>query len=848
MNNINKNIKENENKLKKELIKEYNKINENNKKNKKENIKLERENRIEPLIWVRPNQKSFPEWINQTFSKYRLNEKNTEITSPEFKPFKYQEFLRDYLQENSPYRGVLLFHGLGSGKTCTAITIAENLKNERDIIVMLPASLKNNFIEQGLLYCGDIEYKKDIKLLERKYDFVSYNASNSLDQLKRIGTLDSKVIIIEEAHNFISKLKSGIEGGSVQGLEIYKMLMNAKDLKIIALTGTPIINDPFELAVLFNILRGYIEVTNFRIDNINDNSKIKEFQNSLKTMEYIDYSNVNISNYSIECHIMINHYHEDYDNIIDKIIELASQNNIVISYLNLQKYTLFHTENDGEKFYDDFVQINERLGDKIKNEEIFKRRIMGLVSYYVAQKKDYPETIMHDNVKVLMSDYQRDIYNIIREKEKKTEKGSTTSGKKKKRLSSSVQSMFRVYSRQACNFVFPEEIPRPYKNPKFHISLKKTKNEEQNDIDLDLKTFNEELEDEKISLEYKERQQKALEELEENSNIYLSKEGLDKYGPKMKAIIENIEKSEGPVFVYSDFRNMEGIELLRLVLNENGYSYYNENSENPKYAIYSGGESYEEKKDIIEKFNDISNAHGEKIKIILSTRAGVEGLDLKYIRQVHIMEPYWNNNRIKQAIGRAVRRGSHADLPPKERKVDVYKYIAILDESNSKNKKGEQLSTDEYINKIASNKQKLIDDLMVILKEASIDCILNKLVIEEDYNCLSFGKNANGLSYMPKVSKDIIESNYKLNTKKVQKKVITGLLDNKTKKIYLINKSKKIVYLYSDKKEKPVKINKKDMIQIGINENNMEIYDLNSIKKKNPIILGKLNIETSKLM
>ena len=72
--------------------------------------------------------------------------------------------------------------------------------------------------------------------------------------MQKVGSLDSKVIIIEEAHNFISKLKSGIEGGSSQGLEIYNMLMKARDLKIIALTGTPIINDPFELAVLFNVL------------------------------------------------------------------------------------------------------------------------------------------------------------------------------------------------------------------------------------------------------------------------------------------------------------------------------------------------------------------------------------------------------------------------------------------------------------------------------------------------------------------------------------------------------------------------------------------------------------------
>lgn len=622
------------------------------------------------------------------------------------------------------------------------------------------------------------------------------------------------------------------------------MLMNAKDLKIIALTGTPIINDPFELAILFNVLRGFIEVVYFRINDVRDDVDWKTYKEQLKNIDYIDFVNINKVNRSIEFHISIKSYNPDFQDVLNQIIDVSAVNNMEVQLLNIQNFTLFPTENDGEQFYDNFVQISEKYGDKIKNEELFKYRILGLVSYYVAQKKDYPETIVHDSVRVTMSDYQKGIYEIIREKEKKTEKGSSSGRSKKKKLSSNVQSMFRVYSRQACNFVFPEEIPRPYRNPNFHISLKKSKNKNNN---VDLKTLNEELNEDKISVEYKERQEKALNELKDNASTYLSMDGLTTYGPKMKAILENIELSEGPVFIYSDFRNMEGIEIFKMILEENGYDLYTNKSNKPKYAIYSGGETYEEKKSIIKQFNNINNAHGEKIKMILSTRAGVEGLDLKYIRQVHIMEPYWNNNRIKQAIGRAVRRGSHADLPSKERKVDVFKYLAVLDERNTKNKKGEELSTDEYINKIASNKQRLIDDLKVLLKESSVDCMLNKLVIDEDYTCVSFGKNATGFSYTPKISRNIINSDFKLNTKKVKKEVITGLLDKVTNKVYLVDKTKKIIYLYHDKKQKPVEINKKNIKQIGIDLNNNQIYDLNSIKKKNPIVLGKLNSKNSKM-
>ena len=62
--------------------------------------------------------------------------------------------------------------------------------------------------------------------------------------------------------------------------------------------------------------------------------------------------------------------------------------------------------------------------------------------------------------------------------------------------------------------------------------------------------------------------------------------------------------------------------------------------------------------------------------------AGSEGLDLKNIRQIHIMEPYWNEVRVKQVIGRGVRNNSHKDLPPKDRNVTVFRYFSVLSETN----------------------------------------------------------------------------------------------------------------------------------------------------------------------
>ena len=135
--------------------------------------------------------------------------------------FPHQKFIVDYFTKNSPYRGILIYHGLGSGKTCTAVALAEMLSqkrpSERDIVCMLPASLKDNYMKD-LLKCGNNVYRQinyhkmniqnvietcgdgkeylegilhNLEYLlsefkNQKYHFISYNASNIGDQLKRI--------------------------------------------------------------------------------------------------------------------------------------------------------------------------------------------------------------------------------------------------------------------------------------------------------------------------------------------------------------------------------------------------------------------------------------------------------------------------------------------------------------------------------------------------------------------------------------------------------------------------------------------------------------------------------------
>lgn len=115
------------------------------------------------------NREIFINFINSLFEPYRReiqeNEENISCdnigkTNTSFSLLTHQKIVRDYMNLYTPYRGLLLYHGLGSGKTCTSIAIAEGMKDAKRIIIMTPASLRRNYMEE-LKKCGDLLYKKN---------------------------------------------------------------------------------------------------------------------------------------------------------------------------------------------------------------------------------------------------------------------------------------------------------------------------------------------------------------------------------------------------------------------------------------------------------------------------------------------------------------------------------------------------------------------------------------------------------------------------------------------------------------------------------------------------------------
>ena len=112
------------------------------------------------------------------------------------------------------------------------------------------------------------------------------------------------------------------------------------------------------------------------------------------------------------------------------------------------------------------------------------------------------------------------------------------------------------------------------------------------------------------------------------------------------------------------------------------------------------------------------NIEGHKIKVVLISKAGSEGIDLKFIRQVHILEPWYNMNRIDQIIGRAVRNFSHKDLPFEKRNVQIFMYGTLLTDSKEE-------AADLYVYRVAEYKAIQIGRVSRVLKETAVDCIIN---------------------------------------------------------------------------------------------------------------------------
>jgi hypothetical protein len=214
------------------------------------------------------------------------------------------------------------------------------------------------------------------------------------------------------------------------------------------------------------------------------------------------------------------------------------------------------------------------------------------------------------------------------------------------------------------------------------------------------------------------------------------KEDVTIESPKIAKLISNLEQSPGTSIVYSQFIKAGGLGSIEHFLKKINYTKFNAKSKNNsaepvtisaghKYAFITGEVSEDEQKAIVSAFNSKENIKGNIIKLLLVSKTGAEGISLKNVRQVHILEPYWDDSRHQQFKARAIRLGSHLDLPETDRTVQVYIYLAA---ANNKvwqaipEKSREHMTTDQLFYSRALKKERLNKSVREVLQSVSIEC------------------------------------------------------------------------------------------------------------------------------
>jgi len=940
----------------------------------------------EPEPYIPQDNKKFFTFIKSRYSQFELPQilgqkiNPTACDSMTLQTYKYQAFIREFMRDASPYRGILVYHGLGSGKTCTSIAAAESLYGQsgKKIIVMTPATLRQNYLRE-LTFCGfrhnnlenfwvkiplkpavnqvfaraqvsipeklinsilrrpdqqRVFWMPDLSktesnfktleaweqtaireqinsVLQEKIEFISYNGITTAklkEMIEEQTHFDDAVIIIDEVHNLTrlmyTKIDKYLRPGTVtkkgktvgetyyepvtsekwvpdpkkkgnysRAILFYRLLCQAKNSKIIALSGTPIVNNPTEVGILGNILHGYFHTVQDVILSI-EKAVLDKADTILKNHPRVAF--YELKKAEAKTIVFFSVMDEKYEKLVsDKGIEgvIAVEDEfepptlediytevkdkfkaLEIPLVGKPEYNFLPLFPPTRNMFMEYFINNQDL--RIKNKLTFIKRLSGLVSYYKGSKKELmPEVIRDELVKVNMSALQMPSYAAARKKEHKEEEKM---GDGKVKFADIVTGLeneeelasYRFLSRSICNFVFPSDIERPFPRKKSDIKkIIETKDGDYGDggldigenpeaiaqaeaekkavdspdvSDDDIGKFEDEEEEGKPKptariIPYQEQLKNALAKL--NSRKYdlfkMDKDvpidqQLKTYSPKFQAILENVFKSDGSNLVYSSFKTVEGLGTFAMAMEANDFDAirimgperdleftpetvksFMENPDNYRYIMYSGDATAVERSTLLNIFNmqldnlppkikkvileselaEKKNKEGEICRVFMITGAGAEGLSLKNVRSVHIMEPHWNKVRTEQVKGRAVRICSHKDLeysedPSKnQRTVEIFTYLTVIDPELIKAKgidqtiilKDNSVTSDEYLYGVSERKDKLGQDFLSAMKEGAVDCQLNYFE-NEKVACYNVESQSEFL-YDPRITEDIIANN-----------------------------------------------------------------------------------------
>jgi len=752
------------------------------------------------------------------------------LSKAEFELSPHQAFVRNFMSFQTPYNSLLLYHALGSGKTCSAIGVAEEMRDyyrqmgiTKRIIVVASPNVQDNFKLQlfderklklvdgiwSIKGCIGNKLLKEINptsmrgltkekiiyqvksLINGSYSFMGYTQfSNEITRVAGENPVyknrnlqeeyDNTLIIIDEVHNI--RISDDNENKDIAKNLMY-LVMVAQNVRLLLLSATPMFNSYKEIIWILNLMnmndrRGLVNIK----DIFDSEGNFKEGDGKelfiRKVTGYISY--VRGENpYTFPFRVYPNLFAPDHTfKTLAEYPKYQLNCKLIPDDKKIQKTNIYLTKiGDYQKL--GYAYMMDRLRKKkIGNFEEMER--FGYTDLQLPLESlniVYPMEGLEDNVNHLepcvFSEVEETKNPSLKEDEydeKEAEKeldeivslGPELSYENENQVTNEMTNEDNTIvvdveeeeeKKNTCLEIekqieiLTQELNRCKKGTANKKSLKGGANDERVYLDAKELTGSTGLKrimnyHEKGSFEYKEDIKNSY------GNIF-APDKIGKYSSKIKSICESIynkdknEVSEGIILIYSAYID-GGLIPLALALEEMGFSRYGSNK--PLFKVpptelvdVRTMKPPSDKKDFsvaryvmitgdiqispnnvadVNALTSEDNIHGNKIKVVLISQAGSEGLDFKGIRQIHIMEPWYNMNRIEQILGRGVRNFSHKDLPFEQRNVEIFLHGTILNNA-------EEEAVDLYVYRIAELKAIQIGKVTRLLKETSVDCIIN---------------------------------------------------------------------------------------------------------------------------
>jgi hypothetical protein len=678
-----------------------------------------------------------------------------------------QRFVSNFMSPKTPYMSALLFHGVGVGKTCAAVQIIEAWLEQfprNEVFLVAPPTIQQGFfrtifdktkvvIGQGnepntASQCTGVTYMKltntlyerDInkiekavnKAIKRRYKVFGYiSFANFIrDSIKGISESDSeedklslkkkkirevftgRLLVVDEAHNLRDIIdsddavtggksdESDSAGGKILTPYLRDVLMYSEGMKFCMLTATPMYNNYKEIIFMLNmLLMNDKQATITEADIFDKEGNITE--KGVKLIAYISQRYISFMR---------------GENPISFPVRLFPENAPILT-----SYPIY----------------NPRGTEILESEKVFYKHLPIV-----------PITLSGDTLKASLA-----FMNAL-----PPGKGLSTIALEK--------------LIHAGNFIVP--VTEETAGDSIDTYRART------DVNGLSTVFNREISGGEIRYRAK---------IEVGAK-WLGLGELTKYSPKFEFLINRVKTAEGCIFAYTRFVN-GGALPLALALEANGYLPYGRKSgllaNGPQtpggkqcalcpkrekehdvgvqsnhtftpayYGLLTGDLSLSPRNEqTIRAQRAFDNADGTKIKIMIGSQIASEGVDLRFVRETHVIDSWFHLNKTEQILGRAIRFLSHCALPKEKRNNTVYLYAAYIPTTEGhetpnqedlplKPTSGRETANledlplkptsgretaDLYSYRIGFKKAVLIGRVTRAMKVAAIDCNLNNQAI-----------------------------------------------------------------------------------------------------------------------